>query len=125
MIVEDNPRARCALKALISQQEGIDVVAEAANGQEAICKIEEKKPDIVLMDMCMPVMDGFEATKIIKATQPQIKVIAMTMYPDCQLEAYSAGVDAFLVKGSPLEELLSTLIGAKESNREVKPACSE
>jgi len=111
MIVEDNPRARRALKALISQQAGIDVTAEASNGQEAIGNIQGQVPDIVLMDMRMPVMDGLEATKIIKKTWPQIRIVILTMYPDCQSDVMSAGADAFLVKGCPPEGLVAAVMG--------------
>jgi YesN/AraC family two-component response regulator len=109
MIVEDNLHARRALKALISQQAGINVTAEAANGQEAICNIRGETPDIVLMDMRMPVMDGLEATKIIKKNWSQIKIIILTMYPDCQKEVLSAGADAFLIKGCSMDEIASTI----------------
>lgn len=109
MIVEDNPRARCALKALISQQSEIIVTAEALNGQDAIRKIKSHVPDIVLMDMQMPVMGGLEATKIIKSKWPQIKIIILTMYPDRQAEVLSAGADAFLVKGCCEEEIVSII----------------
>jgi YesN/AraC family two-component response regulator len=84
MIFEDNLLANHALKALISQQVGINVTAEASNGQEAIYNIGGQIPDIVLMDMRMPVMDGLEATKIIKQRCPQIKIVILTMYPDYQ-----------------------------------------
>lgn len=109
MLVEDNIRARCALKALISQQEGIIVIAEASNGQEAIRNIEKEIPDIVLMDMRMPVMDGLEATKIIKARWPQIKIVILSMYADCQSDVLSAGADSFLAKGCNLEMLESII----------------
>ena len=109
MIVEDNPRARRALKALISQQVGIDVTAEASNGQEAIYNIGGQIPDIILMDMRMPVMDGLEATKIIKKNWPQIKIVILTMYPDYQSDAMSAEADAFLIKGCTVEEMISTI----------------
>ena len=125
MIVEDNPNARHALKALMSQQAGIDVTAEASNGQEAICNIEGETPDVVLMDMRMPVMDGFEATRIIKSRWPQIIVVAMTMYPDCQSEAFCAGADAFLLKGCPVEELLSSVKGVKTGCKEAGTDCKE
>lgn len=105
MIVDDSLRARRALKALISQQEGITVTAEASNGQEALQNISKQKPDIVIMDIRMPVMDGLEATRAIKAGGSQIKVIILTMYPEYQPEALAAGADAFLVKGSPLDEI--------------------
>ena len=116
MIVEDSPRVRRALKALISQQTGVNIIGEASNGQEAIQKIEKRIPDIVLMDMRMPVMDGFEAMRIIKSRWPRVKLVAMTMYPDCQAAAYSAGADAFLVKGCSKEELFSKVLGGKPAN---------
>jgi YesN/AraC family two-component response regulator len=109
MIVEDNSRARCALKALISQQAEIIVTAEASNGQEALHNINEQVPDIVLMDMNMPVMNGLEATRIIKTKWPQIKIIVLTMYPDYRSDALKAGADAFLLKGCPVEELMSLI----------------
>ena len=109
IIVEDSPRARRALKALISQQSEIIITAEASNGQEAIRKIKAQVPDIVLMDMRMPVMDGLEATKVIKTKWPQIKIIILTMYPDCQSDVLSAGADAFLLKGCCMEEMVSII----------------
>jgi DNA-binding NarL/FixJ family response regulator len=109
MIVEDNPRARRALKALISQQAGLAITAEASDGQEAIRNIEKEVPDIVIMDMRMPVMDGLEATKIIKKNWSHIKIVILTMYPDCQTEVLSAGADAFLAKGCSLEEMTSII----------------
>jgi YesN/AraC family two-component response regulator len=105
MIVDDSLRARRALKALISQQGGITVTAEASNGQEAIQIISKQKPDIAIMDIRMPVMDGLEATRAIKSGWPQIKVIILTMYPEHQAEAMAAGADAFLVKGCLLDEI--------------------
>jgi DNA-binding NarL/FixJ family response regulator len=109
MIVEDNPRARRALKALMSQQAGITVTAEASNGLEAINLIHRQAPNLVLMDIRMPVMDGLEATKIIKKNWYHIKIVILTMYPDCQTEAMSAGADAFLAKGCSMEEITSII----------------
>lgn len=105
MIVDDSLRARRALKALMSQQRGITIAAEASNGQEALQNISNQRPDIVLMDIRMSVMDGLEATKAIKTGWSQIKIIILTMYPEYQAEALAAGADAFLVKGCPLDEI--------------------
>jgi len=113
LIVEDNQRARHALKALVSQQAGIQVMAEASNGQEAIRKIKKQIPDIVIMDVQMPVMDGLEATKVIKSKWSQIKIIILTMYPDYRTDAMKAGADAFLLKGCPVEEMMSVLCGSQ------------
>lgn len=111
MIVEDNLRARCALKALLSQQAGITVTADASNGLEAIQNINNQTPDVVLMDVQMPVMDGLEATRIIKAKWPRVRIIILTMYPEYQTEALSAGADIFLLKGCPAEEISSVIHG--------------
>ena len=109
MIVEDSSRARRALMAYMSLQAGMRITAEASNGLEAINKIKGSPPDIVIMDMQMPVMDGLEATKIIKKRWPQVKVIALTMYQNYRSEALAAGADVFLVKGCSVTELLSTV----------------
>lgn len=115
MIVEDNPIARHALKALISQQEGLKVTAEASNGREAIQVLNRQLPDVVLMDMQMPVMNGLDATKAIKDKWPQVKVIVLTMYPDHQQEAIQAGADAFLMKGCPVEEVTAAIHASQET----------
>jgi len=109
MIVEDNKHARHALKALLSQQAEMKVISEASNGQEAIQNIKEQLPDVILMDMQMPVMGGLEATKIIKAKWSQIRIIALTMYPEYQTDAMKAGADTFLLKGCGVEELASVI----------------
>lgn len=109
MVVEDNSRARSALAACLSLQAGLRITAEAANGLEAIGKITGSSPDIVLMDVQMPVMDGMEATRIIKRNWPQIKIIILTMYSEHRTEAFYAGADAFLVKGSSADEVISAI----------------
>ena len=109
MVVDDSSRARSALTAYISLQVGVRITVEASNGLEAISKIEGSPPDIVIMDMQMPFMDGLEATKIIKKRWPWVKVIALTIYQNYQSEALSAGADAFLVKGCSVSELISTV----------------
>ena len=117
MVVEDNSRARSALAAYIALQTGIQITAEASNGLEAISKIKSCPPDIVLMDMQMPIMDGMEATRIIKKRWPWVKVIALTMYQNYQSEALASGADGFLIKGCPLGELLSMLANTKPTPR--------
>jgi DNA-binding NarL/FixJ family response regulator len=117
MLVEDNLRARQALTAFMSLQTGIKVSAEASNGLEAINLIQGHAPDIVVMDAQMPVMDGLEATKIIKKNWPQIKIVVLTMYPNYQPEAMSAGADAFLVKGCSVDEIISTIHSLSQAEK--------
>lgn len=113
LLVDDNPRARHALKALLITHPEIQIVGEAPNGREAIVAVDTTHPDVILMDMQMPVMGGLEATRRIKSRWPQARVIALTLYPDCEEAARSAGANAFLVKGCSTEELLSAITRKK------------
>ena len=88
----------------------IKVIGEAVDGREAVYLVAERQPDVVLMDMQMPVMDGLEATKRIKEQWPEVRVIALTMYPRYRVEAVAAGVDTFLLKDSPTELLQNTIL---------------
>ncbi len=119
LICDDEPHIREALKSLLSTYglsksddtiPQIEVVGNAANGREAIQMVEKYLPDVVLMDAHMPVMDGFEATRAIKAIRPQVKVIMLTLYSELQQAAEAAGVDAFLLKGCPAEKLIDTIL---------------
>lgn len=112
LLVDDNPRARHGMAALMSTHPEINIVGEASNGREAITAVETAHPDVILMDVQMPVMDGVEATRCIKTRWPQVRVIALTIYSNYQAETRSAGADAFLVKGCPSAELLSMITGA-------------
>ncbi len=101
IIADDQVSTRRALKALLSFEPRIMIIGEAANGKEAIQLVGEKQPDLVLMDVHMPVLDGLKATRKIKAGWPNVKVVVYTMFPGYQEEAYQAGADYFLIKGSP------------------------
>lgn len=110
LIADDRPRSRDGLKALLATWPEIEIVGEAADGQEAVQLVEECRPDVVLMDDRMPVMAGLEATRLIKDRWPEVKVIVLTMYRSYQADALAAGADAFLVKGCPAEELLEAIL---------------
>jgi DNA-binding NarL/FixJ family response regulator len=110
LIADDRPASLNGLRALLATQPTIDIVGEASDGQEAIQLVEHCQPDVVLMDVCMPLIDGLEATRIIKDRWPEVKVVVLTMYPSHQAEAFAAGADAFLVKGCPAEDLLETIL---------------
>jgi DNA-binding NarL/FixJ family response regulator len=110
LIADDRPRSRSGLRALLDLRPEIVVVGEAANGQEAVRLVAELHHDVVLMDARMPVMDGLEATRILKERWPAVKVVVMTIYTSLRADALAAGADAFLVKGCPPDELLKTIL---------------
>ena len=109
LIVDDQPRARQSLKALLATWPLIGETQEATNGQEAIQRIEQAQPDLVLMDVRMPVMDGLQATRHIKRHWPLIKVIVLSMYGDYQVDALAAGADVFMGKGESPENVLDRI----------------
>jgi DNA-binding NarL/FixJ family response regulator len=110
LIADDRPRSRDGLKALLFTWPEVEVVGEAADGREAVGLVEDRHPDVVLMDSRMPVMDGLEATRFIKGNWPEVRVIVLTMYASHRTDALAAGADAFLVKGCPAEELLEAIL---------------
>ena len=125
LIVDDRPRSREGLRALLETNANIRVVAEATNGQEAIQLVDEHHPDLVLMDAHMPVMDGIEALRQIKAHDPHVHVIVLTMYPAYRAHAMEAGAQAFLVKGCPSEELLEMIQKWGERESQKSPPAAE
>jgi DNA-binding NarL/FixJ family response regulator len=117
LIVDDLESNRQGLVALLEFEPDIEAILEAANGREAVQLVADEQPDVVLMDVRMPVMDGVEATRQIKARWPQVKVVVLTMYPSNKAEALAAGADRFLLKGSTgqsLPEIIRSLISSSE-----------
>jgi DNA-binding NarL/FixJ family response regulator len=111
LIVDDSTHARDGLRALLATWPQIAVVGEAANGQEALRLVEECRPDAVLMDVQMPVLDGVQATRRIKEQWPTIAIVVLTMYATEQAAARAAGADAFVLKGSAPDRLFAALLG--------------
>jgi DNA-binding NarL/FixJ family response regulator len=112
LVADDQRPIRRGLYALLSLLPDIEWVGEAEDGCEAVNLVAERRPDVVLMDARMPVMDGIEATQRIKSQQPEVKVIVLTMYAEYQAEALAAGADEFLVKGGPTEILHRAICSA-------------
>jgi DNA-binding NarL/FixJ family response regulator len=110
LIADDRPRSRSGLRAVLALRPEIEIVGEAADGREAVRLAEECRPDVVLMDARMPVMDGVEATRLIKDTWPEVKVIVLTIHTSYRADALAAGADAFLVKGRAAQELLEAIL---------------
>ena len=121
LIVDDMAQVRQDLRTVLplaGEAAGlqIEVVGEASDGQEAIQRAAALEPDVVLMDLEMPVMGGYEATRQIKGRWPSCRVIALTMhgYEAARQQALQAGVDGFIVKGAPVETLVQAISERKE-----------
>jgi DNA-binding NarL/FixJ family response regulator len=111
VIVDDHDLARAGLRSLLSGERGLEVVGEATNGAEALAVCRQVQPDLVLMDVRMPDVDGLAATRAIKRETPTTSVILFTVYenPDYLVEALKAGAAGYLLKGAPKQEIVSTI----------------
>jgi DNA-binding NarL/FixJ family response regulator len=109
VIADDRPRTRRALRALLATQPGVEVIGEAADGVEAVAMLERHRPDVVLLDVQMPRLDGVAATARIKARWPSVRVVCLSMVAERREEALAAGADAFVCKGAATAELLAAL----------------
>ncbi|MDL1909775.1 response regulator transcription factor [Chloroflexi bacterium CFX6] len=114
LIVDDVEQVRRDLFTALSLSGELEIVGEAANGLEAIRMTESLKPDVVLIDLEMPVMDGYEATRRIKSLCPSRRVIALTVhdYESAREQAHRSGVDAFLVKGASVESIVQAILNS-------------
>jgi DNA-binding NarL/FixJ family response regulator len=109
LIADDRARTRRALRAVLATQPGIELIGEAVDGEEAIAQVERLRPDIVILDIRMPRLDGIAATRQIKTRWPETRVIAHSLAEELSENALAAGADAFVPKGAPPGELLRAL----------------
>lgn len=111
LIVDDYPAIRDVLRAAFGLESGFDVVGEAGDGLQAIALVETLRPDLVLMDVKMPQLNGVEATRRIKRQWPAIKVVLFTHTEPglAQIEVQRGEADAFLPKGTPIEVLVGRI----------------
>ena len=111
LVVDDHALFRKGVVSLFGETRGFEVVGEAANGQEALEKARELMPDIILMDLSMPVMDGLAATRRIKEEIPYVRIVILTIQEEDQslFEAVKSGAQGYLLKKIEPQELFETL----------------
>jgi DNA-binding NarL/FixJ family response regulator len=111
LVVDDHPAFRRALTSALRLVADVEVAGEAGGGVAATEQVEELGPDLVLMDLSMPDVDGIEAMRRIHAKQPGLPVIILTAHADAGIEreARKAGASGFLAKGTPLEDIVLVL----------------
>jgi NarL family two-component system response regulator LiaR len=111
LIADDHAIVRKGIRALLSEAGGFEVVGEASNGQEAVLRAEETHPDVILMDLLMPVMDGIEATRQITSQQPKARILVLTSFAadNKVFPAIKAGASGYLLKDSSPDELVRAI----------------
>jgi DNA-binding NarL/FixJ family response regulator len=111
LLVDDDPLVRSALSLMLGGQSDIEVVGEAPNGEVGLAMVSELEPDVVLMDIRMPVMDGLEATQVLfqRPSPPSVVVLTTFDADDHVLRAIAAGADGFLLKDTPPGDIVSAI----------------
>ena len=113
MVADDHQRFREALVAVL-ELDGFEVVGQAADGADAVALAKQLQPDVIMMDLSMPVLNGLDATRLVRDALPSTPVVVLTAFTGAELEraALAAGATAYLAKDANLEELRATLAAA-------------
>ena len=124
LIAEDHETVREGLKMIVESQDDMEVIAEAGDGREAIRLAEELKPDIVLMDISMPVLNGLTASAKLNRIMPEIKILTLTRHTDETYlqELLQAGVSGFVLKQSAATEMLRAIRAVAKGDKYLDPA---
>jgi DNA-binding NarL/FixJ family response regulator len=123
LTVDDHPMLREGIASLVASQSDMELVAEASTGREALDQFRDHRPDLTLMDLQMPDMDGIEAMVAIRGEFPEARIIVLTTYKgDVQvLRALKAGARAYLLKGLLRKELLETIRAVHRGEKRISP----
>ena len=127
LLVDDHDLVRIGIRRLLSDIKGIKVIGEAKSGEEAVRMARELKPHVVLMDVKMPGIGGLEATRKLLRADPDIKVIAVTVYGDEPFPSrlLQAGAAGYITKGSSLEEMLQAIRTVFNGQRYISPEVAQ
>lgn len=124
LIVDDHPVVRTGIIGMLENQPDFQIVGDADNGEMALTLIKERKPDVVLMDLRMPVMDGIEATRRVRSDYPQVQVLILTTYDtDTDIvTAIDAGAVGYLLKDAPRNTLYDAIRAASRGESVLAPS---
>lgn len=127
LIAEDHTIVRKGLCSLLKNEKDIDVIGEAENGKEAIKQVEELNPDVVVMDISMPLLNGLDATRQIKKRFPEVKVLVLTVHSNEEYisEILKAGASGYIVKKAAPEELVAAIHAISRGNSFLSPSVSK
>jgi DNA-binding NarL/FixJ family response regulator len=124
LLVDDHAMVRRGMRDFLGLHPDLDIVGEAADGAEAVLQVEAVHPDVVVMDLLMPVMDGIAATAAIKAAHPDVEVVALTSFIEEErvIEALGAGASGFLLKDAEADDLAAAIRAAMAGEVHLDPA---
>ena len=124
MLVDDHDVVRTGLRSFLETQPGFEVIAEANNGLQALEKAKEMRPDIVLMDITMPNMDGMEATRQLKKLYPECQILVLTVHADKQyfMKMLSVGASGYITKQAAADELVAAIHAVAAGHVYLHPA---
>jgi NarL family two-component system response regulator LiaR len=127
MLVDDHAVVRSGLGAFLSVNPDLELVGEAENGEQAVARANILKPDVILMDLMMPVMDGVTATGAIKKQNPSIQIIALTSFQEDELvrNVMKAGAVGYLMKNVTARELAAAIKAAKDGKMTLSPEAAQ
>ncbi|HNY39099.1 MAG TPA: response regulator transcription factor [Bryobacteraceae bacterium] len=123
LLADDHTLFRQGIRQLISAESDMEVIGEASNGSDAVDRAAELKPDLVLMDIGMPGLSSFEATRQIKKNRPETKVLVLTMYDDEDylVEGMEVGANGYVLKDSPSQQLVSAIRDVQRGGSYLSP----
>lgn len=126
LLADDHTIVRQGLAKMLAEESGIKVIGEAENGREAARKVETLEPDVILMDITMPLLNGIEATRQIKKSSPQTKIIVLSMHSHSYYinELLGLGVSGYLLKNSTGADIIQAIQAAMEGNTYLSPSIS-
>ena len=124
ILVDDHDVVRTGLRSFLDTQADVDVVGEASNGEEALLRVAELKPDVIIMDITMPGMDGLEATRQLKANNPECLVLALTVHDDKQyfMEMLAVGASGYITKQAAADDLVAAIRAVASGQVYLQPA---
>jgi DNA-binding NarL/FixJ family response regulator len=123
LVVEDQPKILKAQIKLLETFDELEIVGEALSGESALEKVEEVKPEVLLLDLGLPQMSGIDVTKKVKATHPEIEILIFTIFDEEEkvIEAIMAGAAGYLLKGTPVEKIVEAIKDVKAGGAVIQP----
>ena len=123
LVVEDQPKILKAQIKLLETFDELEIVGEALSGESALEKVEEVKPEVLLLDLGLPQMSGIDVTRKVKATHPEIEILIFTIFDEEEkvIEAIMAGAAGYLLKGTPVEKIVEAIKDVKAGGAVIQP----